>query len=119
MSFDTTKACTVQINGTRLANVEKIETHFERETTVTDGALGANLKSIRVKIVRKKHIGDAYDDGVIFCALKDFALTVLVPGFATSYDGCQWVDYKEYIGEGNTITEELTVAALSYKYASI
>ncbi len=118
MGYDTSRSIVVTVDGKRLANVEKVETHYQRDRTIQDGALSVNLKSIDVKITRKRHIEDTFNDGVEFRPLKKFTLSVSFSRYDTSYEGCEWVDYKETLGENDTVIEEWTVAALSYKYAA-
>lgn len=118
MGYDVSRSITVRINGNRLAGVEKIETVYNRDRNIQDGKLSVSLKTIDVKITRKRHIEDTLNDGVELRPLKGFSLSVSYSRYDTSYENCEWVDYKEILGENDTVIEELTVAALSYKFAA-
>ncbi len=118
MGYDVSRSIVVKINGKTLSNVEKVETFYQRDRNIQDGKLSVSLKSIDVKITRKRRIEDIYSDGVEFRPLKNFSLSVSFPHHDTSYDSCEWADYKEFLGENDTVIEELTVASLSYKFAT-
>ena len=118
MGYDASRSITVKINGKRLANVEKVETVYVRDRNIQDGKLSVSLKTIDVKITRKRRMEDALNDGVEFTPLKNFSLTVSFSRFDTSYEECEWVDYKQILGENDTVIEEITVAALIYKFAA-
>ena len=118
MSYNQNKSVELRIDGKRVANLEKFEVNCIREIVEENGVQSANLSEVKIVFRRAICFGDTISDGVILKALKSFKLEVYVPQKITTYNNCLCTGYREIIGEGNKIIEEITATASSYLQSS-
>ncbi len=118
MSYNQNKSIEIRIDGNRVANVESLDIECTREIIEENGVPSANLKETKIVFKRAICINSSISDSVTLKALKKFTMDVCVPGLITTYTDCLCVGYRETIGEGNKIIEELTAIASSYKQIS-
>lgn len=118
MSYNESKAISVRINGTRVANVESVISSAKREKTVSGNTISVQNDEISVTLKRVIYLNDTRSDGLVLRAQSDFLLEIYYPDHISSYSNCQWVDYTETVGENNALTEEIKICSLGYSRIS-
>lgn len=114
MSNNASKYVKVSANGVQIANLLSVHSTFEREFTVENGVLTVPNNVMKVTLRREKLLGDSRSDGLNLRTLSKFSLVITYPGVTSSYSNCEWINFSETISEDGTVTEEMTVASLSY-----
>ncbi len=117
-SYNLEKAAFVTINNQRVANLLQVESEFNRELVITDGAITVPNTFMYITLRRQIFLNDQKRDGLNLRSLTDFSLSVYWPGVVSTFSNCQWLGFKETIVNDNIVIEEMRVASINYRMVS-
>lgn len=114
-NYNLEKAAYVLINDTRVANIVSVNVEYDRELVIENGQITKPNTIMHVTLKRQIFLNDPRSDGLNLRGLENFTLAIYTPTYITTYTNCQWLGYKETVGDDNVVLEELHVASLTMK----